>query len=698
MIIEKLKTKCMFGLILCASLCGIGYAQEQEPPLKVADIHKVMKEMFQQHVDKKEISANLVRNSFKIYIDQFDPIRIYLLDEEVRPYLQLTDAQVAEILEQYKNNDLSAYKRLNELIQKSIVRARKYRKEIEANKSHLFPASRVHDKTKHEDWRDADLHRLFPKNAQELQNRIKQDIVEFIQNELRRYGEQVMKNESQTLDIYEKNVRQVEDDYLFTDEAGLPLSSTDQENLFVLHVLKALAGSLDAHTKFLSNTEAYDMKVRLQKGFQGIGVNLREGEDGSAIVSGFVEGSSAAKSNEIKIGDRILEIDGHSTAKESFEKVLDLMRDSNAATTALTLKRTVEENGKQVEKIFHVTLKREAIAVNEGRVETNYETVGNGIIGIITLHSFYQGDNNVSSDSDVRAAIENLDKKGNLRGLILDLRDNTGGFLTQAVKVGGLFISSGVIVISKYFNGDEHYYRDIDRKASYEGPLVVLTSKETASAAEIVAQALQDYGVALIVGDEHTYGKGTIQSQTVTTGGSSFFKVTVGKYYTVSGKTPQMQGVKADIIVPSPINQEPIGEEYLQGSLPADKIAPEYADDLSDLDPTLKPWYMKYYSPNLQHKKKEWRNMLPVLKKNSEYRIAHNKNYQMVINQMKGIKPSKENEDEEAFYKPEALNPGDEDLQMAEAVNIVKDMIYLHSHARGDGVSAISEPSVKNSN
>src|SRR5690606_836656 len=163
------------------------------------------------------------------------------------------------------------------------------------------------------------------------------------------------------------------------------------------------------------------------------------------------------------------------------------------------------------------------------------------IIGKITLNSFYQGDNGVNSENDVRDAIKKLDKMGNLRGLILDLRENSGGFLTQAVKVAGLFITNGVIVVSKYFNGEEHFYRDMDGKVSYTGPLVILTSKATASAAEIVAQALQDYGTALIVGDEHTYGKGTIQSQTVTENqGAAFFKVTVGKYYTVSGKTPQI--------------------------------------------------------------------------------------------------------------------------------------------------------------
>ena len=163
-----------------------------------------------------------------------------------------------------------------------------------------------------------------------------------------------------------------------------------------------------------------------------------------------------------------------------------------------------------------VPLVREEIAVDEDRARWNYEIFDGGIIGKIKLDSFYQGDNGMTSENDVREAIKQLDKQGNLRGLILDLRENSGGFLSQAVKVAGLFITNGVVVISKYFNGEEHFYRDMDGKISYDGPLIILTSKATASAAEIVAQALQDYGVAIIVGDEHTYGKGTIQSQTVT--------------------------------------------------------------------------------------------------------------------------------------------------------------------------------------
>ncbi len=123
------------------------------------------------------------------------------------------------------------------------------------------------------------------------------------------------------------------------------------------------------------------------------------------------------------------------------------------------------------------------------------------------------------------------------------MRENSGGFLSQAVRVSGLFISSGVVVISKYGDGSLKYYRSMDGSPHYQGPLVILVSRGSASATEIVAQTLQDYGVALVAGDIQTYGKGTIQHQTVTSDRTnSFFKVTVGRYYTVSENRPKSKG------------------------------------------------------------------------------------------------------------------------------------------------------------
>ena len=182
---------------------------------------------------------------------------------------------------------------------------------------------------------------------------------------------------------------------------------------------------------------------------------------------------------------------------------------------------------------------------------------------------------------------------------------------------------------------------------------------------------MQDYGVAVIVGDEHTYGKGSIQSQTVTDNqGSAYFKVTVGKYYTVSGKTPQIQGVKADIVVPSQFAHENMGEEYLDYPLQQDTIPAAFDDKLEDISTDLKSWYMKYYTPSLQHRKQLWEKIMPDLKKRSVARISRNTKYQQFIHSTNS----------QGLSDPQDID--NKDLQMNEAISIVKDMGDLQTQLR----------------
>lgn len=665
---------CRWLICVHFAVVSLVFVAAEPEHLKTKDINAIMKQIFSQHVDKKEMTASILKNSFKVYIDQFDPDRLYLSEQEVQPFLQISDAEAARYIEQYQRGQFPEYTDLNNVIQKAILRARQMRISIERdNRAQLFQKNVLHASGGNDDWIDPDLKRPFAKSDAELSNRMTKTIQQYIANARKRYGdENVANRQDQLLSMFESQVRQHENQYLFLTENGQPMNEVEKENAFSMHVLKALSNSLDAHTSILNSSEANDMRVRLEKEVQGIGITLEPRKDGTLVVTGMLEGGPAAKSGLIKINDRIIEIDGNKLANKSADEVMELIRGKVGSKATLILERSVFENNAMENKTIRVELVRQEIAVNEDRAQVTYETYGTGIIGKIKLDSFYQSDNGVTSENDVREAIKKLDKQGNLRGLILDFRENSGGFLAQAVKVAGLFISNGVVVISKYFNGEEHFYRDMEGKIAYDGPLIVLTSKATASAAEIVAQALQDYGVALIVGDEHTYGKGTIQSQTITENqASTYFKVTVGKYYTVSGKTPQIQGVKADVVVPSQFVHENIGEEYLDYPLKEDTIPPEYNDTLEDIAPNLKSWYMHYYTPTVQHKVDLWRNMLPTLKKNSEIRMLNNKPYQIYL---KG--PS--TEAEVAAWKQQ-LRKSDDDLQMAEAINVLKDMVVLQS-------------------
>lgn len=664
--------RCSFIHVLMVCVLCLSYSEAVEHELlQPKDVNKIMQQIFDQHVDKKEISDSILRKSFNVYIDQFDPKRIYLTEKDVQPFLNLSDTKISNILSQYKNQQFPEYQDLNNVIQESIKRSRKIREQLirdEANQ--LFQASSKLSVTDYEDWSDPDLKHDFAKNEGQLKDRIRNEIIHFIAGERKRYGDNVLlTHQAQTFQIFEKRLKANENQYLFVMENGQPMSEAEKQNDFSMHILKSLANSLDSHTTVLNSSEAYDMRLRLEKKVEGVGIILQQLNGGGFIVAQMVDGGAALKSGQVSLGDKIVEINGQPTQKMALENANNLLQSDNGSKISLLLQRNVDN----ASKTFKVELEGGAIAVNDDRVKVSFEPFANGIIGAIRLDTFYQSDNGITSEKDVRDAIKKLQKQGNLLALVLDFRENSGGFLSQAVKVAGLFITNGVVVISKYFNGEEHFYRDMDGKISYDGPLIILTSKVTASAAEIVAQALQDYGVAVIVGDTHTYGKGTIQSQTVTGNqGSTYFKVTVGKYYTVSGKTPQIQGVKADVLVPSQFVHDTIGEKYLEYSLKPDLIPASFNDSLVDVPSNLKPWYLHYYAPTVQHVDYRWRSMIPELKKSSENRIANNKDYQLFL-RGSPINTS-----------PSRRSPV-KDLQLTEAVNIAKDMVNLESkQRRGD--------------
>ncbi|MGH2613495.1 MAG: S41 family peptidase, partial [Rhabdochlamydiaceae bacterium] len=460
--------------------------------------------------------------------------------------------------------------------------------------------------------------------------------------------------------LYEKRFSHYESTYL-------PAQGSN-EHYFAMHILKSMARGLDAHTAYFSPQEAYEMRSSLEKQFEGVGVIFRESLEGIEVAD-VIKGGSADRSGQVFVGDFLVEIDGRPIASSNYQEVLDLLKGEGRKQVVLGLKRNTETS----ELFVKVDLKREKILLDDERVQFKTEPFGDGVIGKITLPSFYEGADAPSCETDIREALRQMKKQGKVYGLVFDMRDNLGGFLSQAVKVSSIFMTSGVVVVSKYAQGEIQYLRNVDPRLYYDGPLVILTSKMSASAAEIVAQALQDYGIGLVVGDPRTYGKGSIQYQTVTDPSAvSYFKVTVGRYYTVSGRSTQIEGVQADIHVPTAYAPYNIGERYLEYALKNDQISPIYVDPLTDVQGSTKLWFQKNYIPFLQKKESRWVQMLPVLKQNSQHRIDHNPNFQLFLKHMNETN----------------LDIGMNDLQMQEAVSIVKDMISLHReqtpyHSRG---------------
>jgi carboxyl-terminal processing protease len=608
------------------------------PSLKKSDVRSTLEEIFTYHIEHKSFTPLLVKRSFKLYIEQFDPERIYLLQNEVKPFLELSKERIEAVIEKYHADDFSEYEALDAMIQKAIKRAQKWRLELRAE---VKPAL-------------ADSYPSFAANESQLKERMRAQVEQLLFLE-KFSGELTKEKRNKFFKFSEKRFQRNESEYLVQGEK--------KEHCFVLHLLKALARSLDAHTAYFSPEEAFEMRTLLEKQFEGIGIVLRESIDG-VTVAGFIKNGPAEKSGKIAVGDLLVGINEKALKDISYEEILKRMKGKRGEKIFLKFQRLDQSGGGTT---FDVELIREKILMEEERVSYSSFPCADGHIGKIDLPSFYESGDGSSCEQDVREALKELKKKGKILGLVIDMRENAGGFLNQAVKVAGLFITSGVVVISKYAHGQIQYLRDVDGRAYYTGPLLILTSKASASAAEIVAGALQDYGTALIVGDERTYGKGSIQYQTLTDEyAKAFFKVTVGKYYTVSGKSTQIEGVKADIVVPTNYFPYHIGEKFLEYALTNDRMPPAYLDSLSDLQGQTRQWFQKNYLPYLHKKETFWRKMLTLLKENSSYRLLHDKNFSLYLQAL-------------TQSNPVSTTWGLEDLQMAESVAIIRDMLSLQT-------------------
>ncbi|NGX37632.1 MAG: Tail-specific protease [Chlamydiae bacterium] len=634
-------------LVLSASLA---FASNLE--LKKADVRETFEQMLGFHVEHEKMHSLLMARAMKIYIEQFDYSKMYLLDGEAKEFFQLADAKLQSGVKAYHADDLSHFEGVNQRIQSAIKRARGWRLEVERElilSAHDLESIR------------GETYLSYAKEDSQLKGRISKQLIRILMEEKRvnQMNAWSPSDREKIFTLWEARFQRKESEYLAV--------LAENEHNLSLHTLRALAKSLDAHSAYFSQEEALEMRTALEKQFEGVGVVLREGIDG-VVIEDFVKGGPAARNGKIQVGDRIVQIDGEPVGRMTYEEILIAMKGKGVKELRLGLAR------KEDPRIHEVLLIKEKIMITDERLQAYAQPCGNGNIGILTLPSFYEGGHQSSAEGDMRDAIKKLKKQGPLKGVILDMRENAGGFLTQAVKVAGLFITKGVIVISKYSRGEIKYLRNLDGRLHFDGPLIILTSRASASAAEIVAQALQDYGVALIVGDEETYGKGTIQYQTITDKeAKSFYKVTVGRYYTVSGRSTQIEGVKADIVVPTIFASYKIGERYLEYPLSSDQVAAAYIDPLTDIDYRSRAWFQKNYLPTLYQPQDRWRKALPMLKENSEIRIANDRNFTAFLEAQEKIK----GRSPRSFRRISNPPWGDEDLQMNEALNIMQDMLSL---------------------
>ena len=353
--------------------------------------------------------------------------------------------------------------------------------------------------------------------------------------------------------------------------------------------LDALAQAYDPHSEYLSKADMKNFSINMGLSLVGIGAMLRS-EDGYAKIESLVPGGPAQTDGRLKVGDRISAVaqgpaEFVDVREMRLDKVVEMIRGKKGTRVRLLVIPSAAEDPSRRK---NVELVRDEIKLKdqEARADIILRKDENGDpikLGWLTLPSFYadMDKHQKSTTRDVLALLKRL-KKENIGGLVVDLRKNGGGSLEEALSLTGLFLKSGPIVQTKDYNGTIRISSDPDSGIAYAGPMVVLTSRQSASASEIFAAALQDYGRAVIVGDKNTFGKGTVQTILPIgrfasllgshTDEDGALKLTIQKFYRVAGGSTQLHGVASDIVLPSLSDLPEFGEGALKNALAYDEV------------------------------------------------------------------------------------------------------------------------------
>ncbi|MDP2158546.1 MAG: carboxy terminal-processing peptidase, partial [Nitrospirota bacterium] len=352
----------------------------------------------------------------------------------------------------------------------------------------------------------------------------------------------------------------------------------------------ALTHAFDPHTDYMPPSNKEDFDISMRGSLEGIGATLKE-DEGQIKVVAVIAGSPASRQGQLQAEDIILRVgEGNSESVNisgmRVQDAVKLIRGKKGTEVRLTIK-------KPDDNILIIRIVRDVIQIEETFVKNavikDKET--GDAFGYIKIPSFYRDFEGTSNGhkgrnvtDDTRTALRDVMSQ-NIKGLILDLRNNGGGALTDAVKIAGLFIETGPVVQVKSSNTMITTLSDDQPEILYDGPVVILVNTISASASEILAGALQNYGRAVIVGGVHTHGKGTVQTIQDLNNHIPFknmeaykplgaLKLTIQKFYRINGDSTQYRGVLPDIVLPDVMSGLKTGEQYLDFALPWDTVKP----------------------------------------------------------------------------------------------------------------------------
>ena len=525
----------------------------------------VRRQLENEHFLRKPIDDEIARRWFSSFLESLDPMKVYFLQSDVDSFMQKRES----LDDLVKKGDVTfAYDVLTRFLQRVDQRQPLIERLIQSpqdfTKDETIVIDRDETKWAKNEAEAEDVWRRRIKYDLLVQKMEKTSVEEAKDKLLRRYRSLAKRWHQMTAD---------------------ELLET---------YLSSLTSSFDPHTSYMSpgTLENFEIGMRLQ--LDGIGAQLK-GEDGYTTIVELTPGGAADKDGRLKSKDRVVGVgqgkDGEivDVVDMNLNEVVKLIRGKRG--TIVRLK--VIPVGENVPKVYDITRAKIELKDAEARgevIEHGKKPDGTPYkVGVINLPSFYmdmagaqQGQAEYkSSTRDCKRLLDDFRTQG-VDCVVLDLRSNGGGSLPEAIKLTGLFIDKGPVVQIKDSDKQVRPYDDVDPGVTWDGPLVVLTSKFSASASEILAGAIQDYQRGLIVGDKSTHGKGTVQ--TLLDVGRQLFgrfdnlpqlgaiKVTIQQFYRPSGDSTQLEGVRSDVELPSFTSHLPIGESDLDHALTFDRV------------------------------------------------------------------------------------------------------------------------------
>ena len=549
--------------IVAIILFGFSFSDKKfSDPNKEKLLIEVVKYVVEKgHYSTLDINDDISEKIYNTYLEQLDAQKRFFLQSDIRQF----EKYKFKLDDQLKNQDLTFFNLVYETSRKRINEVKNYYEEIMNNKF---------DFSSDEDINLDFENKSYARNSKDIKNRWRKqlkfstlDIISLKLGDSIKVVDVNTRNESMTL--IKKN----------TDDFFDYVEEMDRDDWFANYI-NAFLNQLDPHTVYFNPEDKDRFDTNISGKFDGIGARLQKTE-GTVKIVDIIVGGPIWKDKLLDVGDVILKVaqenqDPVNIIGMKLDDAIKLIKGPADSFVTLTVKKISGE-------IKDILIKRGVVELEELYAKSTLINKGDKNYGYISLPKFYidfSDRKSRNSANDVKNEIIKLKNNG-ISGLILDLRNNGGGALQTVVDMTGLFIEKGPIVQVKSTGNRKQILYDKDPQIVWDGPLVILMNKMSASASEILAGALQDYNRAVIVGNEKSFGKGTVQNVIDLNrfiSNSSYdlgaLKITTDKFYRINGESVQLEGVKSDIVIPDSYKYIFNGEKDEKNPLQWDKITP----------------------------------------------------------------------------------------------------------------------------